>query len=86
MQKCRFLSFKREINIKVRYKGEAVGNYRPDFIIDDKIVIEVKAVEWMVKSFETQLLNYLKSTGFELGILVNFGAPKLYIKRLISTI
>ena len=77
------IPFKRELNIKVKYKGEAVGNYIPDFVIDEKIVIEIKAVEWMVKSFETQLLHYLKSTGFKLGILVNFGSPKLYIKRLI---
>lgn len=37
----------------------------------------------MPKSFETQLINYLKTTGYELGLLINFGAPKLYIKRLI---
>ena len=74
---------KREINLKVLYKDEKVGNYRPDFVIDDKIIIEIKAVEFMPKSYEKQLLHYLKSTNYKLGLLVNFGAPKLYIKRLI---
>jgi len=77
--------YKRELGLKVIYKGMAVGNYRPDFIIDDKIVIEVKAVEFMVKVFETQLLHYLKSTGYSLGLLVNFGSSRLYIKRIIWT-
>ena len=56
-----------------------VGNYRPDFIVDEKVVLELKAVEWMPKIFETQLLHYLKTTEIFLGLLVNFGASKLQI-------
>ena len=81
--KDRQILFEKEINLKVRYKNEKVGNYRPDFVIDKKIIIELKAVEFMPKSYEEQLLHYLKTTDFELGLLVNFGQPKLYIKRLI---
>jgi len=77
--------YKREKNLDVVYKDKIVGKYRPDFIIDDKIVLEIKAVEIMPKSFESQLVNYLKSTEYELGLLINFGAPKLYIKRFIWT-
>lgn len=77
------IPYKKEANLSVTYKGEAVGNYRPDFVIDNKIIIELKAVEFMPKMFETQLLHYLKATNFQLGFLVNFGAPKLLIKRLI---
>jgi GxxExxY protein len=79
------ISYNKELTLKVRYKNEVVGNYRPDFVIDDKFVIELKAVEFMPKTYETQLLYYLKSTGFPLGLLVNFGAPKLDIRRLILT-
>lgn len=75
----------REVNLRVNYKGKNVGNYRPDFIIEEKIIVEIKAVEFMSKAFEDQLLHYLKTTGFELGLLINFGTPKLYIKRLIWT-
>lgn len=79
------LLFKREPSLDVSFKGEVVGNYRPDFVIDDKVIIELKAVEFMPKSFETQLLHYLKTTGYRLGLLVNFGSPKLLIRRLVWT-
>lgn len=79
------ISFKKEISLKVKYKSVVVGNYRPDLIIDDRVILELKAVEFLPKSFKSQLLNYLKTTGFELGMLINFGTPKLYIKRLINS-
>lgn len=79
------ISYKREKDINVFYKGNVVGNYRPDFIVEDKIIIEIKAVEFMPKTFEIQLLHYLKATGYSLGMLVNFGTPRLYVKRLILT-
>lgn len=79
------IPYKRELPISVSYKGEAVGNYRPDFVVEEKIILELKAVDFMPKSFETQLLHYLKTTGYQLGLLINFGAPHLFIKRLIWT-
>ena len=79
------LSYKKEANLNVKYKGEIVGNYRPDFVIDDKVILEIKAVEFMPKSFIEQLIHYLKTTEFEIGLLVNFGAPRLVIKRLVWT-
>lgn len=75
--------YKQEVDLNVCYKGEAVGHYRPDFVVEDKVIIEIKAVEFLQKTFETQLLHYLKTTNFNLGLLVNFGAPRLTIKRLI---
>lgn len=81
----RNIPFKREADLKIIYKGEKVGTYRPDFIIDNKIIIELKAVEFMSKAYEQQIVHYLKSVDINLGLLVNFGAPKLYIKRLIWT-
>lgn len=79
------IPYENEVYLPVLYKNERVGSYRADFVVDKKIILELKAVDFMPKTFETQLLNYLKSTGFSLGILVNFGSPKLYIKRLIWT-
>lgn len=79
------LPFKREISLNVSYKNEIVGNYRPDFVVDDRVIIELKAVEFLPKSFETQLLHYLKATGYQLGLLVNFGSTKLQIRRLVWT-
>jgi len=79
------LIYKKEVNLTVFYKDKKVGFYRPDFIIDDKIIIEIKSIEFMPKTFETQLIYYLKSTKFKLGLLINFGASKLQIKRLIWT-
>jgi GxxExxY protein len=80
------IPFKREVNLKVKYKGESVGNYRPDFLIEEKVMVEIKAVEFMPKSYEEQLIHYLKSTEIKLGLLVNFGRPKLEIKRLVWTL
>lgn len=79
------IPFKSEAELKVSYDGSVIGNYRADFLIDDKIVLEIKALDFLPKSSETQLVNYLKSTGYKLGIIVNFGSPRLYIKRLIWT-
>lgn len=79
------IPFDREKTIDVKYKGNKVGSYRPDFIIDNKIVIEIKAVAFIPREFEIQLLHYIKTTGYKLGFLVNFGADKIFIKRLIWT-
>ena len=77
--------YKREEPLEVSYKGEKVGNYRPDFVVKNKVILEIKAVEFMPKFYEQQLVHYLKSTNFKIGFLVNFGALKLVIKRLICT-
>lgn len=77
------LSYKREASLGVSYKGEIIGNYKPDFVVDDKVILELKAVEFLPKSYETQLINYLKATDYNVGLLVNFGSPKLFIRRFI---
>ena len=79
------LPYKKEESLQVKYKDEIVGNYRPDFIVDYKVILELKSVEFMPKSYEIQLIHYLKTTGFQVGLLVNFGGPKLVIKRLVWT-
>lgn len=79
------LNFEREKTIPITYNGKQVGVYRPDFVIDNKIIVEIKAVEFMPKSYETQLVYYLKGTNYKLGFLINFGGTKLDIRRRIYT-
>ncbi len=69
--------------LSIRYKGENAGIYEPDFIIDDKILVEIKAVSELPEVYEKQLYYYLKGTEYKLGYLVNFGAGKLEVKRRI---
>ena len=66
--------------IKVRYKGTIVGDYIADIVVEDKVIIECKAVEKMIDIHELQLKNYLKATGIEVGVLLNFG-KSLEIRR-----
>jgi len=68
--------------IKVKYENEIVGEYFSDILVDDKIIIEIKAASVLTKDHEAQLLNYLKATDIEVGLLVNFG-PKLEFKRKV---
>lgn len=75
--------FVREQSLDVKYRNFKVGKYIPDFIIDNKVIVELKAVEFMPKAYENQIIHYLKTTGFQIGLLVNFGQPKIFIKRLI---
>lgn len=79
------ISFEQEKSLGVVYDGIKVGTYRPDFVIDGKILVELKAVPFLPKGSELQLIYYLKGTNFKLGLLVNFGSDKLLIKRKIWT-
>ena len=75
----------KNINIYSPKTGNKVGNYRVDFLIDNKIIIELKAVDFIPKNFIDQIYSYLKNSKYELGYFVNFKSPKLYIKRIIYT-
>jgi len=78
-------NFEKEKSLPIIYEGEKVGTYKPDFVVEDKIVIEIKAVEIMPKSYETQLIYYLRGTNYKLGFLINFGGKRLDIRRRINT-
>ena len=66
------------------YKGGKIGEYRLDIVVDNKIILELKAVSDMNSSFEAQLFSYLKATDMKLGILLNFGKKKLEFKRIVN--
>jgi GxxExxY protein len=68
--------------ITVNFEETVVGEYCADIFVEDKIIVELKAVETIIPIFEVQLVNYLKATGIEVGLLINFG-PKLGIKRKV---
>jgi GxxExxY protein len=69
--------------IKVSYKGNAVGEYVVDILVEGKVIVELKTVEKLEKAHEAQLLNYLKATGIHVGLLVNFKHPKAEVKRMV---
>ena len=78
------IPYEREKLLKISYKGKTLTKeYIADFICYDKIVIELKALSKLTSDHEAQLLNYLKATGFELGLLINFGTKKLEHKRIV---
>ena len=66
--------------IKVFYEGEVIGEYYADILVDNNVIVEIKAAKSLVKENEAQLLNYLKATDIEVGLLVNFGT-KPEVKR-----
>ncbi len=69
--------------IKVTYKGKEVGEYYADIVVENQVILEIKAVDSLQKIHEAQLLNYLKATGYKIGLLVNFTHPKAEIRRFI---
>ena len=68
--------------IKVFYEDEIIGEYFADILVDDKVIVEIKAAKNLVVENEAQLLNYLKATNIEVGLLLNFG-PKPEVKRKV---
>lgn len=69
--------------LEVSYKGKLVGLYVADIVVEDRIVIELKAVETLTKAHEAQLLNYLKACRKKVGLLVNFAYPRAQIRRFV---
>ena len=68
--------------ISVRYDGKVVGEYFADLIVEDCLIVEIKSVRCLLPEHEAQLLNYLKATDIEVGLLLNFG-PKPELKRKV---
>lgn len=69
-------------DLNVYYRNELVGEFRADIVVEEKILIEIKAVNRLLPIHEAQLINYLKSTSIKIGLLVNFG-ERLEFKRKI---
>ncbi len=79
------IPFKREASLSIEYNGITLNKqYIADFICFDKIIVELKAVKELDNIHEAQVFNYLKATGYRLGLLINFGETSLEYKRIIK--
>ena len=67
--------------ISVRYDGQIVGAFTADLFVSDSVIVELKASQSLAKAYEVQLVNYLTATGFDEGLLLNFGAERLEFKK-----
>ena len=71
------MSFRRQHPLPVIYRGQVVGDYRLDFLVDDSVVVEIKSVERMDPVFTAQILTYLRASGKKVGLLFNFNSVLL---------
>ena len=67
----------------VRHRGEIVGEYQPDLVVEDRVIVEVKALNSLNQVHHAQCINYLRVTGLHLALLVNFGLPRVQLKRVV---
>jgi GxxExxY protein len=82
----RGIPYQREVDLPVTYKGRVLkSTYRADFICYGDVIVEMKALSELTPSHTAQVLNYLKATGYQRGMLFNFGTPSLHYKRLIHS-
>ena len=79
------VSFKEQVEVPLKYEGEKIGKYRLDFIVDDKIVLELKAEPRIGRAHITQVLAYLKANQMKLGIIANFRTEQLTFRRIINS-
>lgn len=80
----RHIPFERQKEITVYYKQHVVGRHRLDLVVEDKIILELKAVSTLTDVFKQQVLSYLKTTGLKLAILINFGTTRVEYTRIVN--
>lgn len=74
---------KNQYPVKVNYKGNIIGDYIADILVEDKIILELKSIEKIIDIHKVQTMNYLKATGLRLGIIINFGKDNLEYYRVV---
>ena len=67
--------------VKVIFRGECVGDFYADIFVEEKVIVELKTVKTIAPEHQAQIINYLNATGIEVGLIINFGNPKLEYKR-----
>ena len=82
--RARNISFQEQVHLPVIYKGELIGDYIADFVIDGKLIVEIKAVSRLNSAHQAQAMHYLSATGLRLALLLNFGAGSLEHRRVIK--
>ena len=83
--KLRGIPFEYQVELPVMYKGELMGEYKADLIVDGKIIIEIKSVSRLNSAHDAQAIHYLTATGLELALLINFGTGSLDYRRVVRT-
>jgi GxxExxY protein len=78
------IPLERQKVVSISYKGHSIGTHRLELVVDGTIIIELKAVSALTDVFKQQTLSYLKATGLRLGILMNFGTPRLEYTRIVN--
>ncbi len=81
----RGIPFEHQVSLPVLYKGELIGDYRADLVVDGKIVVEIKSVSRLNSAHEAQAIHYLTATRLQLALLINFGATSLDYRRVIKS-
>lgn len=70
--------------LRVEFRGRTVGEFRADLLVDDRLIVEIKAVSRLAPAHEVQLVNYLKATGIRVGLLMNFGLYPQFKRRIFG--
>ena len=76
------LSVESQASVKVFFRAQEIGEYFADLLVEGKVIVELKAVKVLTPEHSAQVIHYLKATGIEVGLLVNFGTPRIEYKRL----
>lgn len=79
------LPVEREKSVEVRFRGEVVGVFRTDLVVANSVIVELKCARTIDSNHEAQLLNYLKATQYEVGLLLNFGTPPHFRRMVLET-
>ena len=79
----RHIPFQRQCQLDVYYKKKLVGQYQADIVVEGKLIVELKAVPSFNAAHKAQVINYLRASGLSVGLLLNFGMPRLGIQRIV---
>jgi GxxExxY protein len=77
------ISCQQELPLKVHYRGVVIGDYVADLVVENKVIVELKATSGLDPLHDAQLMNYLRASGIKVGLLLNFGRPKLHYRRIV---
>ncbi len=81
------IEFEREKHLPIQFRGTTLQcDYIADFVVDNKVILELKALAHLEPLFEAQVINYLRATGLQVALLINFGQKELQVKRIAANI
>lgn len=78
------ISVKQQASVVVTFRNQVVGEFRADLLVENRLIIELKAISSLTPAHEVQLVNYLKATGIRLGLLLNFGSRAQFKRRVFG--